>query len=440
MIDLFAGCGGLSLGLEMSEAEFSPILFSEINPSAAATYKLNRGGQHSYTPINRLEEHTHGSPIEVADVKALSTGKLAELKRAWDLEGIAQTDVLCGGPPCQGYSGIGHRRTFDLHKQEIPSNFLFKEMVRTIKVVEPKIFLFENVRGLLDAKWTKTGKNGEIFREVISTFLALKNYHVRWNLVRAKDYGVPQNRPRVLVIGIHRDLLKVKEPRWDSDTIIAPTGIEDGFLPRGSTPPPTLPDLLDDLLDPHYDRNFTTTSYPARATTRIQKLLRTRPGGSVAKQGSPLHEQDYSNHSEIIVRKFRHMLKNDGEIPEAMRTKKFSQKVLPRHWPASGPNITATSMPDDYVHYYQPRILTVREWARLQTFPDWYRFAGPRTTGGRRRAGDPSVGIWEREVPKYTQIGNAVPVLLARAIGNHLGQLLKQLGHPAREAPLCANS
>ena len=63
------------------------------------------------------------------------------------------------------------------------------------------------------------------------------------------------------------------------------------------------------------------------------------------------------------------------------------------------PNITATSLADDYVHYSQPRVLTVREWARLQMFPDWYEFRGPRTTGGRRRAGDPDAGIWDRDVP-----------------------------------------
>jgi DNA (cytosine-5)-methyltransferase 1 len=119
------------------------------------------------------------------------------------------------------------------------------------------------------------------------------------------------------------------------------------------------------------------------------------------------------------------MIANNGEIPEAMRTKKFAQRVLPSHWGSGGPSITATSLPDDYVHYCQPRILTVREWARLQMFPDWYIFKGARTTGGRRRAGDPSIGQWERDVPKYTQIGNAVPVELARKIGVHLAGLLR---------------
>lgn len=118
------------------------------------------------------------------------------------------------------------------------------------------------------------------------------------------------------------------------------------------------------------------------------------------------------------------MIDNNGEIPEEMKTKKFAQRVIPRKWGDGGPNITATSLPDDFVHYSQPRSLTVREWARLQMFPDWYRFSGKRTTGGRRRAGDLSKGDWKRDTPKYTQIGNAVPVKLAEEIGKHLKSIM----------------
>lgn len=142
-------------------------------------------------------------------------------------------------------------------------------------------------------------------------------------------------------------------------------------------------------------------------------------------KGASLTEHDFSYHAPRIVEKFTYMIGNDSEIPEHMRTKKFAQRVLPEEWGEKGPSITATSMPDDYVHYSQPRILSVREWARLQMFPDWYLFKGPRTTGGRRRAGDPSAGLWKRDVPKYTQIGNAVPVELARKVGLHLASLLK---------------
>ena len=83
------------------------------------------------------------------------------------------------------------------------------------------------------------------------------------------------------------------------------------------------------------------------------------------------------------------MIQNDGKIPSHLQTKKFAQRLIPKKWGDDGPNITATSLPDDYVHYSQPRILTVREWARLQMFPDWYEFYGKKTTGGSRRAGNP---------------------------------------------------
>ena len=118
------------------------------------------------------------------------------------------------------------------------------------------------------------------------------------------------------------------------------------------------------------------------------------------------------------------MIDNKGKIPSKMKTKKFAQRVIPKVWDEKGPNITATSLPDDYVHFSQPRSFTVREWARIQMFPDWYEFKGKRTTGGTRRAGNPHKGNWDREVPKYTQIGNAVPVELAKKIGNYLRTFL----------------
>tara|TARA_B100001027_G_C16000949_1_gene212656 strand:- start:161 stop:523 length:363 start_codon:yes stop_codon:yes gene_type:complete len=118
------------------------------------------------------------------------------------------------------------------------------------------------------------------------------------------------------------------------------------------------------------------------------------------------------------------MINNEGVIKDEMKTKKFAQRLIPLVWPENGPNITATSLPDDYVHFSQPRSLTVREWARFQTFPDWYEFYGKRTTGGLRRAGNPDENNWDRDVPKYTQIGNAVPVELAYRIGRHLKKII----------------
>ncbi|MEI6564710.1 MAG: DNA cytosine methyltransferase [bacterium] len=409
-IDLFSGCGGLSLGLE--QAGFEPLLFSEINRQAAETYIANRKGKEI---------------IPVGDIYQLTDLNLKLLKVYWAYKGITDIDLVCGGPPCQGYSGIGHRRTFKLDKKDIPSNRLYEEMARVVQVIRPKIFLFENVRGLLNSKWTKEGRNGEIFEAVLKTFESIPGYSVRWELVHAKNYGVPQNRPRVLMVGIRDDLLP--HPRqltfMDRKEADPPTAVKYGYLPEPSGIPPSLEELLSDLEDPDYRSKEATVTYVYPPLNDIQKILRSDLNGHVRKRGDNLMEMEYSGHAEYIREKFKHMIDNGGEIPEKYKTKKFAQRVFPRQWDENGPNITATSLPEDYVHYSQARSPTVREWARIQTFPDWYEFCGPRTTGGRRRAGDPSKGIWDRDVPRYTQIGNAVPVLLAYKVGLHLAGILR---------------
>jgi DNA (cytosine-5)-methyltransferase 1 len=173
--------------------------------------------------------------------------------------------------------------------------------------------------------------------------------------------------------------------------------------------------------------NLTTSQIISKSFRDLfQKEIRTRLDGTVSKKGDLLTEHDYSKHSEIVRLKFHAMIKNNGQIPKKFQTKKFAQRLLPIKWGEKGPSITATSLPDDFVHFSQARTPTVREWARLQTFPDWYKFSGKRTTGGIRRAGNPRENIFDREVPKYTQIGNAVPVKLAEAVGNHLANIIKK--------------
>ncbi len=410
-IDLFAGCGGLSLGLE--NAGFTPLLFSEINKSARETYLANR-----------LHLKVKSEP----DVYGLTDAKLKAHLGEWGKEEIREVDLVCGGPPCQGYSGIGHRRTFKLEKEEIPSNHLYKEMVRIVKAVHPKLFLFENVKGLLQGRWQADGEKGEIFRDLVAEFGKLGDYSIKWELVLAKDYGVPQNRPRVLMVGIRRDIAKaagldVGGVHADPTT---PDAIKHGFLPAPEGTAPDLVSLLSDLEDPHFLSKPESPAYLRMPANDWQRRFRTKHDGSVMAKGETLTEQEYSNHSAKIREKFEHMIKHGGEIPPEMQTKKFAQRVFPKRWDKRGPTLTATSLPDDYVHYSQPRAPTVREWARLQTFPDWYRFCGPRTTGGRRRAGDPEKGLWDRDVPKFTQIGNAVPVWLAEAVGRHFAEILKR--------------
>ena len=404
-IDLFAGCGGLSLGLE--QAGFNPVYVNELNNDALSTYLINRS---EYKHLNSKKFHSN-------DIKELSGSKknLEELsKNLKSTFNINKGDLslVVGGPPCQGYSGIGHRRSYKVDKEKIPSNYLYKDMFRVIEHFNPKAFIFENVRGLLSARWTKSGTKGEIFKDVLKQFSKLKNYNHHYSLVQSKDYGVPQNRPRVLVIGIRKDI-KSKINK-------------DDLFPNKDKSYPHLEELFSDLIDKNYNKSFVTNSYLSDPKSKIQKILRIKKSGkSFLKKGDKLTDQEYSKHSPNIVKKFKSMLDNDGVIKDKFKTKKFAQRLLNKKWNGKGPNITATSLPDDYVHYLQPRSLTVREWARLQMFPDWYQFKGKRTTGGIRRAGNPQKGIFDREVPKYTQIGNAVPVELARRVGLSLKKYLK---------------
>lgn len=413
LVDLFAGCGGLSLGLE--KAGFHPIFVNELNKDAMSSYLKNR--EHTEPRLLSPEFHEH-------DIKKIvmtrgSIKKMSDVfKREYNLSiENGDLDLVVGGPPCQGFSGIGHRRSYSVDKEQLPSNHLFQDMAWVVNKLKPKIFMFENVKGLLSAKWTPSGAKGEIFENVLGAFRAIKGYRVEYALVLAKDYGAPQNRPRVLVVGVRND---INLKPWEKIN----SGVADGFLPQPTYDAPDLIDLLGDLVDPKFQYGGSNTNYLSPASTSIQKMLRTGLDGKVFPKGSLLTEQDYSNHSEKVIEKFTYMLKNNGEIPSHLQTKKFAQRVLPARWGKLGPTITATSLPDDYVHFSQARVLTVREWARLQGFPDWYQFAGSRTTGGLRRAGNPKEGSFDRELPKYTQIGNAVPVFLSEKVGLHFQKVL----------------
>ena len=385
-IDLFAGCGGASLGLE--KAGFTPAYASELNPDALSTYLANRDAIPHCNDIADLLSKLESGEIIFNDI-----------------------DLVIGGPPCQGYSGIGHRRSYAVDKQDQPSNHLYQKMADVISIIQPRAFVFENVRGLLSGRWTPEGDKGEIWTDVQRAF-DLPNYKVQSKLVYAKDFGVPQNRPRVLLIGVRKDCLIN-----DSVSLIPePNGVR----------PPDLWEVLGDLGE--------DGGYSSDPQTAEQLLYRQLPTGSINRSHVPISltpmqtvtEQDLPKHKPQTVAKYQSILDNNGVILPEYKTRKFSLRLLPREW-ENAPNITIASNDADYIHYEQPRTLTVREWARLQGFPDWYTFCGKRTTGGIKRAGNPQAGIYTREAPKYTQIGNAIPVLLAKAIGHHIRTILKPI-------------
>ena len=415
-IDLFAGCGGLTRGLEW--AGFECLAFNELNKDAADSFALN------FPSAIRLD----------GDIKTAVSKKVIQETLLPLIESKGGLDFLCGGPPCQGYSGIGHRRTHKLEKKDIPTNHLFHEMIRVIKALKPKVFLFENVGGILSGKWSTDGTKGEIFRDVWKGFESIKGYTAQPTLLHAYAFGVPQNRPRVMIMGIRNDVLKYSgfmpkkfNPEKITSSFASQIRNNGGFFPSWNEEEIDAPDLIDVLSDLDFEGwSVEKQFYKKKASTEFQKFM--REGNTIDEKGREiLSDHQFSNHSKTVVERFQYMLKHEitkkSDLPIGMQTRKFNQKPLPARW-KKNPTMTVTSLPDDYVHYSKPRTFSVREWARMQTFPDKHQFSGPRTTGGHRRAGNPTLGNWNRDVPKYTQIGNAVPPLLGKAIGERVKEIL----------------
>jgi DNA (cytosine-5)-methyltransferase 1 len=418
-IDLFAGCGGLTRGLEW--AGYECLAFNELNKDAADSFAIN------FPDAIRLD----------GDIRSALTDEVIAKQLLPLINKKGGLDLLCGGPPCQGYSGIGHRRTHKLEKKDIPTNHLFLEMVSAISRLQPRVFLFENVEGILSGKWTTGGTKGEIFRDVWKSFSQIEGYVAQPTLIHAYGFGVPQNRPRVMIMGVREELLERCEfepvdfnPNTNNQSYASQLRNNGGFFPSWDENNINAPDLIDVLSDLDF-QGWTPDKphYRKKPKTDFQKFLRNEV--QTNERGRQiLTDHEFSKHKPHVVERFQYMLDNNvtkkADLPPRMQTRKFNQKPLPARWP-SKPSMTVTSLPDDYVHYRQPRTFSVREWARMQTFPDKHIFCGKRTTGGERRAGNPTEGNWNRDVPKYTQIGNAVPPLLGKAIGEQIALILPSI-------------
>lgn len=422
--DLFAGCGGLSLGLSL--AGLNGVFAVERDKMAFSTLSTNLIERKDVpiTPFawpEGLEKQAWG----IDDILDKHANKLAALR--------GQVHVLAGGPPCQGFSFAGRRQESD------PRNKLFEKYVQMVSTIQPAAIVLENVPGMKVAHTTKEwreiakelSKEHGIKREKPQSYyeklvesLNKIGYQVLGKIVDSSLYGVPQKRPRLIVFGLRNDLARhlyggmtrafelLEEARLKQlqelglpDQIHAVDAISDLETRHGGTRPCT---------DDDSPKGFEEIRYTG-PKTHFQRLMHRDCKGDLDSLRLARHRVEVRDRFQAII--------NDPECAKGVRMnaaqrEKYGLKkhrIYPMQKMAPAPTIT--TLPDDVLHYSEPRILTVRESARLQSFPDWFQFRGKFTTGGNQRT---------KECPRYTQVGNAVPPYLARAIGMAIQAMLEE--------------
>jgi len=414
-IDLFAGCGGLSLGLLASG--WKGLFAIEKSPDAFKTLRHNLVDSGPHNQHKRLFDWPEWMGKEPHEIRAFINkfhGNLRELRGAIQL--------VAGGPPCQGFSFAGKRNKNDAR------NELFKLHLEVVDIVRPEIVLLENVQGIDVAFGTKEArkkgryKPRKSYANRIRDALGEHGYCVQQELVKAADFGVPQLRPRYFTVGIRQDLF-AESLLPDFFAILHER--RDGFLKARGLPirrPVTVAEAISDLVtvgkklvncsDPESPRGFKEIAYE-KPISQYQKLLHGDMNGRAP------NSLRLVNHKKETIRRFKRILRTcrkGVQLSIKDRERLGIRKSVIAPLAPDLPSHTLTTLPDDLLHYSEPRVHTVREHARLQSFPDWFEFRGKYTTGGDRRV---------RECPRYTQAGNAVPPLLAEAMGEVLADLLR---------------
>lgn len=401
-IDIFAGCGGLSLGL--MQAGWTGLFAIEQDSNAFQTLQTNLLLDNSPYQF-AWPSWFPKTPHSVTDVLEKYRNDLTSL------EGCV--DMLVGGPPCQGFSTAGRRDSSD------PRNRLVEAYLEFVNLIKPKIVLIENVRGMTLDFDDGNDPNGKInyAKRIIQSLSS--DYVVSSQMIDTSMFGVPQKRHRFFIIAIKSDLARVldKTP-FEAIERIRHIFIGDKGL---AAVPVSAKSALSDL---EIMRNG---KVPSRDSVGFKEIAYISPLTSYQRlmnkgMVGPISDTRLARHKPEIVARFKKIIdichangRLNVSLSREMRASFGLRKRSIRVLDPDNPSPTITSMPDDLIHYCEPRALTVRENARLQSFPDWFAFKGKYTTGGNRR---------KREVPRFTQVANAVPPLVAEAIGGALVNLL----------------
>ncbi len=392
-IDLFSGCGGLSLGLH--NAGWKGVFAIEKSEDAFKTLEHNliKKKKHFDWP-DWLEQKHH----DINEILENNSKELIQLR--------GKIDLVAGGPPCQGFSMAGRRIENDAR------NDLINSYIKFIDYVKPKLIFFENVKGFT-LGFKNNNKKGKAYSTYVVEQLRKLGYSVKGQLIDFSKYGIPQKRTRFILVGIQNDFIK-ENPSINKDSFFE--GIENNkeafLVSKNLTLNPTLENAISDLLQANgvvesETPNFKEGVY-GKPTSNYQKFIR-----KYKRKNGRVDSHRFAKHTNTIKSRFKIALDENltsTAYRERFQLKKSSTKILE----ANKPTPTITTLPDDYIHYCEPRIMTVREYARIQSFPDTYEFKGKYTTGGKRRT---------QEVPRYSQIGNAIPPLF----GEQAGLILKQI-------------
>lgn len=395
VIDLFAGCGGLSLGLY--QAGWHGVFAIEKNPCAFETLKYNLIDKKNHFDWPKW------LPKEPLDIQEVNKKYKTQLK---NLRG--SIDLVAGGPPCQGFSMAGKRVKDDVRNQLVFAYIDF------IKMVRPKLILFENVKGFTYAFNKEKNPEAVPYSTVVVNQLEKMGYDVSPQVIDFSEYGVPQRRKRFILVGVQKSLKK----KASGFVKLLQENRDDFLSDRGLKKDTTIFDAISDLLRangtvPTPDRkNFLSGIY-GEASSTYQDFMRQ------GIEGQNPQSHSFARHGEDKLACYKKLLSEypvkgkriDGKEREIWGIRQRGIYILDGQ--AVAPTIT--NMPDDYLHYQEPRIMTVRECARLQSFPDWYEFKSKYTTGGDQR---------KKEVPRYSQVGNAIPPLFAHQAGIVLKEMI----------------
>lgn len=397
-IDLFAGAGGFGLGFEL--AGFEVPLSLELDASACDTLRYNHPSMQ----------------VLQADIRDYHREKT--IKETC----LIRPHVVIGGPPCQGFSIAGPAKK----DPKDPRNSLFINFAQWIGSLEPDVFVMENVKGLLSRHTDEGNRVVDIIRP---TFVDLGYFVEIWSLNTA-EYGVPQTRERVFIVG-HRNDKQIGKPLathsleraaftsdWKQMALL-----DEGML----MPAISLWEAISDLPPLEAGQGEEEQLYILPPSTEFQSWAR--------GNNNTLYNHVAMDHSQRIVERFKHIHwgESSSDVPEqhgprrrsgngAMSDRNYDQNNR-RLYPYKPSHTIAASFYANFVHPFQHRNLTAREGARLQSFPDSYRFMGKKTVVSHKLL-QREERFDEQKLCQYNQVGNAVPPLLAKAIALHLRETL----------------